>query len=174
MSFLDPMKALSWLSLPDKAQVPFMIIGAQKGGTTWLASTLNQLTEVTRSTPKETRFFNARWKAKYEKISVPELKKKYVPHLNIWSILYLYTAIIGTFIAFVLNFRKNGDRIANLLMSIFSDDICVPVKEDNIIKAFAAYPMMKLWKEHGSTVKIYGIYLYIRTILDSTQVHHTN
>lgn len=30
---------------------------------------------------------------------------------------------------------------------IFSDDICVPVKEGNEIKAFAAYPMMKLWKD---------------------------
>ncbi|MBA4848793.1 serine kinase [Emticicia sp. BO119] len=30
---------------------------------------------------------------------------------------------------------------------IFSDDICVPVQEDGILKAFAAYPMMKLWKD---------------------------
>lgn len=30
---------------------------------------------------------------------------------------------------------------------IFSDDICVPIKVGNEIKTFAAYPMMKLWKD---------------------------
>jgi hypothetical protein len=37
---------------------------------------------------------------------------------------------------------------------IFSDDICVPVKEDKIIKAFAAYPMMKLWKDTFEKVNL--------------------
>lgn len=37
---------------------------------------------------------------------------------------------------------------------IFSDDICVPVKEENLIKAFAAYPMMKLWKDTFEKVNL--------------------
>ncbi|RFS18300.1 serine kinase [Emticicia sp. C21] len=37
---------------------------------------------------------------------------------------------------------------------IFSDDICVPVQEDGILKAFAAYPMMKLWKDAFEKVGI--------------------
>ena len=37
---------------------------------------------------------------------------------------------------------------------IFSDDICVPVWEDNTLKAFAAYPMMKLWKDTFDKARI--------------------
>lgn len=37
---------------------------------------------------------------------------------------------------------------------IFSDDICVPVQEDGVLKAFAAYPMMKLWKDTFEKVNI--------------------
>ncbi len=37
---------------------------------------------------------------------------------------------------------------------IFSDDICVPAWEDGILRAYAAYPMMKLWKDAYEKVGI--------------------
>lgn len=37
---------------------------------------------------------------------------------------------------------------------IFSDDICVPIQEQGVLKAFAAYPMMKLWKDTFSKIDI--------------------
>lgn len=47
------------------------------------------------------------------------LQKKYVPKLSIWSVLYLYAAIIGTFIAIVLQVKKYADRVANVLIGAF-------------------------------------------------------
>jgi hypothetical protein len=41
---------------------------------------------------------------------------------------------------------------------IFSDDVCVPILESDMIKAFPAYPMMKLWKDS-----------FVKTGIDSFQ-----
>lgn len=45
--------------------------------------------------------------------------KKYKPELNGWILFFLSTGLIGIFIAVVLNLRKKGDTIANLLISLF-------------------------------------------------------
>ncbi|HEY1055502.1 MAG TPA: hypothetical protein VGE24_10210, partial [Emticicia sp.] len=37
---------------------------------------------------------------------------------------------------------------------IFSDDICVPIQEGDTLKAFAAYPIMKLWKDTFDKVDV--------------------
>lgn len=64
--------------------------------------------------PKNAAFNKVRNSEQFKK-----LEKKYVPKLSIWSILYFYTAIVGTFITLILNFKRNSNRVANLLMSIF-------------------------------------------------------
>jgi hypothetical protein len=48
-----------------------------------------------------------------------DVLKKYKPELNGWIIFYFSTGIIGIFISIVLNLRKSGDRIANMLISLF-------------------------------------------------------
>ncbi len=62
---------------------------------------------------------NSAFKAIEDSKSFKKLEKSYTPGLNIWSAIYLYIAIVGTFIAMILNFKKNSDRIANLLISAF-------------------------------------------------------
>ncbi len=45
--------------------------------------------------------------------------KKYKPTLNGWILFFFSTGLIGIFIAIVLNLRKKGDIIANILISLF-------------------------------------------------------
>jgi AraC-like DNA-binding protein len=45
--------------------------------------------------------------------------KKYKPELNGWILFLFSTGLIGIFIAVVLNLRKKGDTIANILISLF-------------------------------------------------------
>jgi len=48
-----------------------------------------------------------------------DLKEKYNLKFSISTFFYLYVGLIGVFIAIVLNFRRNSDRIANGLISGF-------------------------------------------------------
>ncbi len=45
--------------------------------------------------------------------------EKYKPKFNGWVLFFFSTGLIGIFIAIVLNLRKKGDTIANLLISLF-------------------------------------------------------
>ncbi len=45
--------------------------------------------------------------------------KKYKPEINEWILFFFSTGLIGIFIAVVLNLRKKGDIIANILISLF-------------------------------------------------------
>lgn len=62
------------------------------------------------------------------------LVKKYTPEFGIWSFLYLYVALIGFYIALIVNFNKKIDRIARILISgfifihsIFILNICINI-----------------------------------------------
>jgi len=48
-----------------------------------------------------------------------KLAEKYSPTIDIWSFLYLYAALIGFYVAALLNFNKKIERIARTLISIF-------------------------------------------------------
>ncbi len=48
-----------------------------------------------------------------------EVVDKYTPKLSTWSIAYLYVALIGFYIAVVINFNRKIDNIAKLLISAF-------------------------------------------------------
>ncbi|NHF57920.1 helix-turn-helix domain-containing protein [Flavobacteriaceae bacterium TP-CH-4] len=47
------------------------------------------------------------------------LEEKYLPNFTIWSFMYLYVALIGFYIAFILHFKKKIDGIAKRLISGF-------------------------------------------------------
>ena len=48
-----------------------------------------------------------------------QVTEKYDPSFDFWTIIYLYSGLIGVFVACMLNLRKKSDRIANLLISTF-------------------------------------------------------
>lgn len=48
-----------------------------------------------------------------------DLSDKYVPKFTIWSFMYLYVALIGFYIAAILNFNKKVDAVARALISSF-------------------------------------------------------
>jgi AraC-like DNA-binding protein len=47
------------------------------------------------------------------------LEAKYTPSFDLWSLLFLYVALIGFYIGALLNFNKNIDQVARTLISIF-------------------------------------------------------
>lgn len=48
-----------------------------------------------------------------------DLSDKYVPKFTFWSFMYLYVALIGFYIAAILNFNKKVDTVARVLISSF-------------------------------------------------------
>lgn len=44
---------------------------------------------------------------------------RYTPKANIWSFIYLYVAMIGFYIAVIINFNRKIDRMARMLISAF-------------------------------------------------------
>lgn len=48
-----------------------------------------------------------------------EVVNSYTPKMTIWAFAYLYVALIGFYIALIINFNKKIDKIARLLISAF-------------------------------------------------------
>lgn len=59
-------------------------------------------------------FDNIRYTPQFVNVS-----EKYTPKLNIWSFMYLYVALIGFYIAIILQFNKSIDRVSKVLISSF-------------------------------------------------------
>lgn len=55
----------------------FLILGAQKAGTTWLADVLDSLQEFQKSRVKETRFLFANWRQEYEQMPTEDVLRLY-------------------------------------------------------------------------------------------------
>ncbi|WP_281542657.1 AraC family transcriptional regulator [Maribacter aestuarii] len=62
----------------------------------------------------DSSFDTIRDTAEFEKITT-----KYSPYFSVWSFMYLYVALIGFYIAIVLQFNKKVDWIAKILISSF-------------------------------------------------------
>jgi len=89
-------------------------------------STLNDAPKSTKYLEeyiKKSHDFNVVESRYFEKISKSNefliLLKKYKPKFNFWFMINFYIGLIGIFIAIVLNLKKDGDRVANLLISLF-------------------------------------------------------
>lgn len=48
-----------------------------------------------------------------------QINDKFTPKLSIWAFIYLYVALIGFYIATIVNFNKKIDRFAKGLVSVF-------------------------------------------------------
>ncbi len=59
----------------------------------------------------------------FEKIasngSYQQLLKTYTPQISAWVLFYLYAGLIGIFIAFIVNLKRDSDKVANLLIGLF-------------------------------------------------------
>lgn len=63
---------------------------------------------------KKDAFVNIKDSEKYKLLA-----KKYLPEFNGWIVFFFASGLIGLFLSVVLNLRKKGDTIANLLISAF-------------------------------------------------------
>lgn len=52
-------------------------------------------------------------------ISYENLKNKYQPKFNILNVIYFFAGFLGVFLFIIINSRKSGNRINNLLISTF-------------------------------------------------------
>jgi AraC-like DNA-binding protein len=57
--------------------------------------------------------------AHQEKEPFKKLNEAYTPKFDGWSLFYLYAGLIGLFIAVVLNLKREGDRVARVLIGVF-------------------------------------------------------
>ena len=55
----------------------------------------------------------------YVTSSEVDIPTKYAPKLNFWIIIYLYVAMIGFYISFIINFNRKIDFLARILISSF-------------------------------------------------------
>ncbi len=94
------------------------------------------------------------------------LLNKYTPEFTIWSFLYLYVALIGFYIALIINFNRKIDLTARILISafifihsIFIFNICI-----NISNYQYEYPHSYLMSTSFSF--LYGplLYFYFKRI----------
>ena len=63
--------------------------------------------------------FSGSDKPQYDASPTLEVPEKYAPKLNIWIIIYLYVAMIGFYIAIIINFNRKIDFLARILISSF-------------------------------------------------------
>lgn len=47
------------------------------------------------------------------------LKETYLPKLNAWILFFIFSGIVGIFISLMINLRKKGDTMANVLIGLF-------------------------------------------------------
>ena len=118
----------------DPRTVKFMIIGIQKGGTTWLSTTLNQIPGLQKSRPKETRFFNANWKPDYALLPTKRLRSLYLGQHwpNVAADQTLFEASPG-----YLASGLAAERVARCFPKVK----CVVLLRDPVSRAFSNYNM---------------------------------
>ncbi|PWK24806.1 helix-turn-helix domain-containing protein [Maribacter polysiphoniae] len=57
--------------------------------------------------------------SEYETSPIFNIPEKYAPKLNFWIVIYLYVAMIGFYIAIIINFNRKIDFLARILISTF-------------------------------------------------------
>lgn len=48
-----------------------------------------------------------------------KLRNTYLPKINFWIIFIITSGVIGLFVSLIINFRKNGDTLSNILIGLF-------------------------------------------------------
>lgn len=119
---------------PDTRKIGFMILGIQKGGSTWLAQTLDHVPGLKLSTPKETRFFNAGWNPRHERVADDQVRSAYLrrhwPRVS--SDQVLFEASPG-YLA--------SDNASRRVAKYCPDVKCIVLLRDPTARAFSAYNM---------------------------------
>ncbi len=106
-----------------------------------------------------------------ESAPIKALTKKYMPKLSGWTAFYFYTGFIGLFIAFVLNMRKNTDRIANGLISALVLLHSFFILHISIFLSNYSYQVPHSLYATASFSFLYGplLYFYMKRVTESYQ-----
>ncbi|MDX1407247.1 MAG: sulfotransferase [Saprospiraceae bacterium] len=110
-----------------------MIIGIQKGGTSWLSARLHEIPDVQLSYPKETHFFKFRWKPEYDTWSPARVRARYLRRF--WKhprAPVLFEASPGYIV---------DGAIARRIHRVMPDSKFVVILRDPVERAFSAYNM---------------------------------
>jgi len=147
----------------DDRKVGFMILGIQKGGKSWLSTTLDHIPELQQSKPKETRFFNARWRAAYDRLSDRRVRSIYLGRHwpNAPARKILFEASPG-YLA--------SSRAAQRVARYFPDVKCVVLLRNPVARAFSNYNM---WvRNRGFQESFRGLYAPLLAHVDASAKPH--
>ncbi|MFD2568952.1 helix-turn-helix domain-containing protein [Pseudotenacibaculum haliotis] len=94
------------------------------------------------------------------------LTHKYLPKLNFWVILLFACGLIGIFLSVVLNLRKKGDAVGNLLISIFIMLHAMVILQSSIILSNNKFKFPDLFFITAGTALFIGplLYFYFKRI----------
>ncbi|OMP31466.1 AraC family transcriptional regulator [Mangrovimonas sp. DI 80] len=98
-----------------------------------------------------------------------ELEEGFTPKMTVLSFIYLYIALIGFFIAILLNFSKKNDRLAKMLISAF---LCVHslfILEFVLYNTNYQYKYVHTYLMASSVALLYGplLYFYFKRIIQN-------
>ena len=101
-------------------------------------------------------------------LEIKQLKARYQPHIDWLDIFYFGIALIGFFLAIILNFTKQSDRIANALISSFIFIHSIFILEFALYATNLQLLVPNTYFMAGSTALLYGplLYLYFKRVTE--------
>ncbi|WP_205625717.1 helix-turn-helix domain-containing protein [Mangrovimonas xylaniphaga] len=100
-----------------------------------------------------------------------ELEEDFTPKMTVLSFIYLYIALIGFFIAILLNFSKKNDRWAKILISGFLGVHSLFILEFVLYNTNYQYKYIHTYLMSSSVALLYGplLYFYFKRITQNYQ-----
>lgn len=94
------------------------------------------------------------------------LKNKYLPKGNILIFIYFYIVLIGFFFAVIINFKKDSDKISNLLIGGFVSVHSIFILEFALYASNMCYLYPHTYLMSSSVALLYGplLYFYFKRI----------
>lgn len=95
-----------------------------------------------------------------------ELKNEYVVKINILIFIYLYIVLIGFFFAILINFKKDSDKVSNLLIGGFVIVHSIFILDFTIYASNVRYVYPHTFLMSASIALLYGplLYFYFKRI----------
>ena len=94
------------------------------------------------------------------------LKDKYLPNINILTFIYFCIVVIGFFFAFIINFKKDSDRVSCLLMGGFVAVHSIFILDFAFYNSHLSYLYPHTFLISTSVALLYGplLYFYFKRI----------
>jgi len=89
------------------------------------------------------------------------LKNKYLVKLNLLNFIYFYIVLIGFFFVFIINFKKDSDKVSNILIGGFILVHSLFILEFGLYSSNIRYLYPHTFLMSSSVALLYGPFLYL-------------